>query len=76
MRRLAAGGDQVGEADVGCRVAVTQAGKRVWPIGDGPTLIDRGLSFLCITQPTGFLEATLREKANQLRNWETPIPNR
>ncbi len=60
-------GSEVSEATQQIKRAAKAAGKRMWVFGDGPTLIKHGFSFLCIAEPTGLLEATLRDKVNQLK---------
>jgi len=60
-------GPEVSEAAQQIKRAAKAAGKRMWAIGDGPTLIEQGFSFLCIAEPTGLLEATLRDKVNRLK---------
>jgi 2-keto-3-deoxy-L-rhamnonate aldolase RhmA len=60
-------GPEVSEAAQQIRRAAKAAGKRMWILGDGPTLIKQGFSFLCIDEPTGLLEATLRDKVNRLK---------
>lgn len=41
------------------REAGRAAGKNTWMIGDGPTLIERGFNFLCIAEPSLYLQAQL-----------------
>ena len=60
-------GPEVSEAARQIDRAAKAAGKRMWVIGDGPTLIRQGFSFLCIAQPIGLLEATLRNMVNELK---------
>ncbi len=43
------------------REAGRAAGKNMWMIGDGPTLVERGYNFLCITEPTMFQQAQLKD---------------
>lgn len=61
-------GAEVSEAARHINKAAKAAGKRMWVIGDGPALIKQGFSFLCIAQPIGLLEATLRDKVNQVKS--------
>ena len=60
-------GPKVSEATQLIDRAAKAAGKRMWVIGDGPALIKRGFTFMCIAQPIGLLEATLRDKVNQVK---------
>jgi 2-keto-3-deoxy-L-rhamnonate aldolase RhmA len=41
--------------------AARAAGKKMWVIGDGPALMEQGFTFLCIAEPTGLLEGTLKQ---------------
>ncbi len=41
------------------RAAGAAAGKNMWMIGDGPTLVKAGFTFLCITEPTMMMAAQL-----------------
>lgn len=50
------------------RAAGRSAGKNMWMIGDGPTLLRQGFTFLCIAEPVYLLEASLRNAANALKN--------
>ncbi|MEO2046613.1 MAG: aldolase/citrate lyase family protein [Pirellulales bacterium] len=43
------------------RDAASTAGKPMWMIGDGPQLTSEGYRFLCITEPTMFLQTKLSE---------------
>ncbi len=43
------------------REAGRDAGKGMWMIGDGPRLAAEGYRFLCLTEPTMFLQAKLTE---------------
>lgn len=43
------------------REAGRTAGKNMWMIGDGPTLVKQGYSFLCIAEPTAFQQTQLKE---------------
>ena len=43
------------------REAGRAAGKNMWMIGDGPTLVEQGYNFLCITEPTMYQQAQLTE---------------
>lgn len=43
------------------RSAASDAGKPMWMIGDGPQLAKEGYRFLCITEPTMFLQGKLSE---------------
>lgn len=58
------------------RAAGRSAGKNMWMIGDGPSLVDRGFDFLCITEPVMFLQAKLAEydRATKART-TSPAPD-
>lgn len=43
------------------RQAGEAAGKNMWIIGDGPTLRQRGFTFLCVSEPMMLLENSLKE---------------
>ena len=60
-------GSEVNVATQQIKRAAKAAGKRMWVIGDGQTLKEQGFSFLCIAEPIGLLEATLRENVNRLK---------
>jgi 2-keto-3-deoxy-L-rhamnonate aldolase RhmA len=60
-------GVKVSEAAQQIKQAAKAVGKGMWNLGDGPELIKQGFSFLCIAEPTGLLEATLRDTVNQLK---------
>jgi 2-keto-3-deoxy-L-rhamnonate aldolase RhmA len=55
------------EALARIRKAGRDAGKNMWMIGDGPTLLRQGFTFLCLAEPTLFLEARLRDLAGQVK---------
>jgi len=50
------------------REAGQAAGKNMWMIGDGPTLVERGYTFLCITEPTSFQQAQLTDLNAAVKN--------
>lgn len=52
------------------RKAGRAAGKNMWMIGDGPTLVGQGFNFLCITEPTMFQQAQLTELNQTVKNSE------
>jgi len=54
-------GPEVTAATQTIQRAAYAAGKKMWVIGDGPVLIEQGFSFLCIAEPTGLLERTLKQ---------------
>jgi 2-keto-3-deoxy-L-rhamnonate aldolase RhmA len=54
------------EAQQRIRAAGEKAGKNMWMIGHGPTLAQRGFTFLCVGEPTGTLEATLKANTRAL----------
>lgn len=49
------------------RSAATAAGKNTMMVGDGGTLIRNGFSFVCVAEPTAFLEASLKQHVAALR---------
>ncbi len=49
------------------RDAGRRAGKNMWMIGDGPTLHQRGFTFLCIGEPMVALEGMLKNNVAGLR---------
>jgi 2-keto-3-deoxy-L-rhamnonate aldolase RhmA len=55
------------EALARIRQAGRAAGKTMWMIGDGPTLMRAGYTFICIGEPTLFLEAMLTRAVSALR---------
>jgi 2-keto-3-deoxy-L-rhamnonate aldolase RhmA len=55
------------------RAAGKAAGKNMWMIGDAPTLIQRGFSFLCVTEPSGFLEAMLKNFVGTIRGGQPAV---
>ncbi len=57
------------------RKAADAVGKPMWMIGDGPTLIDQGFRFVCLAEPSAFLEASLKRLVASLRSVETPASN-
>ena len=56
------------EAHQQLRRAAEAAGKPVWTIGDGATMIDRGFRFICVGEPSWLLEAALGRMVHSLRN--------
>jgi 2-keto-3-deoxy-L-rhamnonate aldolase RhmA len=55
------------EAFTRIREAGRSAGKNMWTIGDGPTLIKKGYNFICLTEPILFLGASLGSLAARTR---------
>lgn len=51
------------------REAARAVGKNTWMIGDAPTLVERGFTFLCVAEPTAFLQ-------NQLSDFNKAVKNR
>ncbi|HEX7009839.1 MAG TPA: aldolase/citrate lyase family protein [Phycisphaeraceae bacterium] len=49
------------------RHAAEEAGKPLWMIGDGPSLLREGHRFLCIAEPTLLLQASLKRLVDDLR---------
>jgi len=54
------------------RSAGQAVGKNTWMIGDAPTLIERGFNFLCIAEPTAYLQAQLTEFNKAVKNGQRP----
>ena len=53
--------DQVQDAVTAIHAAGAKAGKTMWRIGDGPTLVAQGFHFLCIAEPMNFLQQKMAE---------------
>ena len=53
--------DQMQDAVTAINAAGTKAGKTMWRIGDGPTLVAQGFHFLCIAEPMNFLQQKMAE---------------
>ena len=53
--------DQVQDAVTAIHAAGAKAGKTMWRIGDGPTLVAQGFHFLCVAEPMHFLRQKLAE---------------
>jgi len=49
------------------RAAGKAAGKNMWMIGDGPTLLQRGFNFICLGEAVSLLASTLDQMARRLR---------
>lgn len=60
------------EAQEKIRAAGKAAGKNMWMIGDAPTLIKRGFTFLCVAEPSGFLEAQMKNFITTVRAGQAP----
>jgi 2-keto-3-deoxy-L-rhamnonate aldolase RhmA len=56
------------------RAAGAQAGKSMWMIGDGPTLVERGYRFLCIAEPTMHLQASLGDLNRRTKQIDGTYP--
>ena len=54
-------GPEIAAATKTIQRVARDAGKTMWVIGDGPALIKQGFSFLCVAEPTGLLERTLKQ---------------
>ncbi|MFN0195523.1 MAG: HpcH/HpaI aldolase family protein [Planctomycetaceae bacterium] len=54
------------------REAGRRVGKNMWMIGDAPTLMQRGFTFLCIGEPVFALEAMFKNNVAGLRKGEKP----
>lgn len=50
------------------REAGKKAGKNMWMIGDGPTLVKRGFTFLCVTEAAMFLQNSLTALVKQVKS--------
>jgi 2-keto-3-deoxy-L-rhamnonate aldolase RhmA len=50
------------------RDAGRAAGKNMWMIGDGPTLIKRGYTFICFAEPVSLMEATIKNQVSAMRS--------
>lgn len=53
------------------RDAGKAAGKNMWMIGDGPTLVSQGFTFLCIGEATMAMEGALRELKQKAHTGES-----
>lgn len=49
------------------RQAGRAAGKNMWMIGDGPSLVKRGFNFICVGEPTMMMASTLEQAARLTR---------
>ena len=49
------------EAIARIRAAALRAGKSMWRIGHGPTMVAEGFHFLCIGEPMGMLKGALAQ---------------
>ena len=47
--------------------AAAKAGKNMWAIGDGATMMNRGFNFICLTEATSQLQATLTQMVKDSR---------
>lgn len=47
--------------------AATKAGKNMWAIGDGATMMKRGFNFICLTEATSQLQTTLTQMVRESR---------
>lgn len=43
------------------------AGKNMWILGDGPTLVEKGFTFICIGEPTVLLKQSVSQIVAQIR---------
>lgn len=59
------------EAFVKIKQAGAKAGKNMWVIGDGATLIKRGFNFICLAEVVTQLKSTLTQMATDSRNSKT-----
>lgn len=58
------------------RAAGQSHGKNTWMIGDAPTLIERGFNFLCLAEPTAYLQAQLSEFNKAVKKRQRPAGQR
>lgn len=49
------------------RAAGRARGKTTWMMGDGPTLMQQGFTFICIGEPCCMLEAMLKQRVREMR---------
>lgn len=54
------------------RNAGKKAGKNMWMIGDGNALVKRGFTFICFSEPTLLMEATMKNVAAGIRTGAAP----
>jgi len=47
-----------------CMDAARQAGKNIWNLGDGPTMLKQGFTFICIGEPTIMMKMRIAEAVN------------
>jgi len=66
--------DELQQALQKIRSAGRSAGKNMWMIGDGPALVEKGYNFLCVGEPTMFLQGKLAE-LNASTKGQTPSSN-
>ena len=55
------------------RDAAQAAGKKMWVIGDGPTMRQRGYTFICIGIPTGILRTAFQQIAAASQSLAYPL---
>ena len=48
--------------------SATNAGKNMWVIGDGATMMNRGFNFICLTEAITQLQSTLTQMAADSRS--------
>ncbi len=55
------------EAFATIKQSAAKAGKNMWVIGDGPTMMKRGFNFICLTEATMQLRSTLTQMVRDSR---------
>ena len=67
------------EAKDQVRAAAQRANKNMWMIGDGPTLVREGFTFLCVGEPIMSMQAALKQAGDAARGkadaGEAPKPD-
>lgn len=59
---------QLVEAFARVKQAAADAGKNMWVVGDGQTMMKRGFNFICLTEATTQLQTTLTQMVADNRN--------
>ena len=55
------------------RAAGRAQGKTTWMMGDGPTLMQQGFTFICVGEPCCMLEAMLKQRVRGMRGGQTRL---
>jgi len=53
------------------REAGRKAGKNMWHIGDGPTLVSQGFTFICVGEPLMVLQKAMSDTVSNVRNTDS-----